>query len=210
MTEAPWSDVIEFWLGEDRGDALAVASAKGAMWWGGGEALDREISERFGARVEQAARGGLAEWRDDPHGRLALILLLDQFTRNVHRGTAEAFAADPLALELAREAVEDGTDARLQPIERVFLYMPFEHAEDLGAQDTAVRLFEALATEVPEAWRATFDNFTAFAVKHRDIIAQFGRFPHRNAVLGRVSTDAETAYLDAGGETFGQKPKASA
>ncbi|HCB74803.1 MAG TPA: DUF924 domain-containing protein, partial [Sphingomonas bacterium] len=154
-------------------------------------ALDAEIARRFGELREAVVASGAAGWRDDADSLLAAIVLIDQFGRNLHRGSGEAFAADPLALQLAREGVAKGYDGQLPPARAKFLYMPFMHAEDAGAQAECVRLFEALGDA----------DSLDFARQHRAVIEEFGRFPSRNAALGRESTPAEQAYLsrpDAG------------
>ena len=145
-------------------------------------------------RPRRAKQGALDDWADTPHGGLALLILLDQLSRNLHRGTAEAFAADAKARAIARDMIARGFDQALTPVERMFVYLPFQHSEDLADQDASVRLFEAL--------RATLDDQTCdYALRHRDVIRRFGRFPHRNAALGRTNTPDEDAYLaepDAG------------
>jgi uncharacterized protein (DUF924 family) len=136
-------------------------------------------------------------WQETPDGALALIVVLDQFARNIHRGDLRAFAGDTIALATARALVDTGADRALPPVRRVFVYLPFEHAEDLACQDEALRLFGALAAESPEH-ADTLD----YARRHRDIIARFGRFPHRNEVLGRPSTPDEEAFLAQPGSRF--------
>lgn len=149
------------------------------------DALDRTIADRFGAWRDMVLATRAAGCRDDADTMLAAIILLDQFSRNIHRGTAQAFAADGLAVELTLAAIEQGQDRVLSPERRVFLYMPLMHAEDAGLQDLSVRMFEALGIE---------EN-AAFARDHRDVLRRFGRFPGRNAALGRETTAAERAYL---------------
>lgn len=172
--------VLDFWFGMTTEQHFAKD-----------EALDRTIVDRFGTVRDGVLRGRAEGWRDDPDTLLAAIILLDQFSRNIHRGTPEAFAADGLAVELTLAAIERGWEDRYPPDRRVFLYMPLMHAEDMAMQDLSVAKFEALG----------IDENIAFARDHRDVIAQYGRFPSRNAALGRQSTDAEQAYLarpDAG------------
>ncbi|MCW3837674.1 DUF924 family protein [Sphingomonas canadensis] len=152
-------------------------------------ALDAEISTLFGGLREQVVESGAAAWRGDPETLLAAIILIDQFGRNIHRGSARAFAADPLALELARAALAKGWDAGMRAEQRQFLYLPFMHAEDPEAQAECVRLFEALGDPEP----------LAFARDHQAVIRRFGRFPGRNAALGRESTAEERAYLSQPG-----------
>lgn len=166
-----------------------------ADWFRKSDAFDRLVAEQFGADIEAALAGTLpAEWAAQP---LAEILLLDQFTRNVFRGQPRAFAGDGRALALAQALVASGADRRLTTIERWFAYLPFEHAESLALQDESVRLFSALAAE-----DGRLADALDYAERHRDVIRRFGRFPHRNAVLGRTSTAAEQEYLAQPGAGF--------
>lgn len=165
-------------------------------WFKKDEAFDRQIRDRFGALIEQALSDRLSGWTA-PHAILAHILVLDQFTRNAFRGDARSFAGDGRALVLARHLVTTGDDAALVPIQRGFAYLPFEHAEDLAMQDEAVRLFKALEAADP-AQQLNRD----YAERHRVIVARFGRFPHRNAILGRASTAEELAFLETPGSGF--------
>ncbi len=187
-------DVIGFWFGALDGDGMPAAAAS-QRWFDGGEAFDEEIRRRFGALVDAALDGGVTGWEAEPRGRLALVIALDQFTRNLFRGDARSYAGDARALALARDAVATGLDAQLQPVERIFLYLPFEHAEDPAAQERSCALFAALAEDAPEAGRAFFEISSEHAERHRAAIARFGRFPARNAALGRESTAEERAYL---------------
>jgi uncharacterized protein (DUF924 family) len=181
--------VLDFWFGETPGEFRKA-------WFVKDDAFDAECRTKLGALTERAAKGELKTWLDSEDGSLALILLLDQMPRNLYRGTAHAFATDVAALAAARTTVAKGFDRALDPVARVFVYLPYEHAEDLAAQDEACALMEAL----PEApWRA---NVVDYAHKHRAVIAEFGRFPHRNAVLGRDSTAAEVDYLARPGAGF--------
>lgn len=174
------------------------AGAARAEWFRKDEAFDREIERRFGPLIEQALSGGLHHWdAGGPQPALARILLLDQFTRNVFRGTPRAFAGDRLALQAAQDMVDGDEDLALPPLQRAFVYLPFEHAEDIGMQHQAVALFTRLA-----AAGAGFESMLDYAHRHRDVIARFGRFPHRNAILGRPSTPAELAYLQQPGSGF--------
>jgi uncharacterized protein (DUF924 family) len=187
------ASVIGFWFG--------AADALDDRWFGGGPAFDREIAARFGADVDAALDGRLDGWAATPEGALALIVLLDQFTRNVHRGTPRAFAGDARALALARRMVAAGADLALPPLRRWFAYMPFEHAEDAAVQDEGVRLFERLAADAGVHREALADAL-AYARRHRDVVARFGRFPHRNDILGRASTAAEVEFLRQPGSRF--------
>ena len=195
-------EILRFWFGDIK-DGF-TADDMSWLWWAGGPQIDQNIRERFGDWVEKAVRGELVHWATSPHGRLAHIILLDQFTRNIYRKTAQAFASDPLALQLSLDGIEKEHDLALEPIERVFMYMPLEHAEDLEMQDLCEAKFrEALSPFLDDA-DSPAHNYLKASADHRAIIAQFGRFPHRNAVLGRESTEAERAYLNGDHKSFGQ------
>lgn len=164
---------------------------------------DADIRTKLEPLLERAARGELASWADSPKRRLALILLFDQVPRNAYRGTPAAFAFDREALALASEGIQLAADAALDPIERIFFYLPLEHAESLEAQDAAVAAFGRLVDEAPPGLREYCAYTAKYAHKHRDLIVQFGRFPHRNAVLGRENTPAELEWLAAHPNYFG-------
>jgi uncharacterized protein (DUF924 family) len=188
-------DVLDFWF---LPPAHAGYGKPRDVWFRKDDAFDAAIRERFGPLIEQAVAGGLREWdQQGAAGTLARILLLDQFTRNAWRGTPESFAGDPLALAAARQLVDSGADQALPPVQRWFAYMPFEHAEDAQMQARAVDLFTALA-EANEGYEGVLD----YAHRHRGVIARFGRFPHRNAILGRASTPDEIAFLAQPGSGF--------
>ena len=172
-------------------------------WFGEDPVFDAMVQNEFADDVEKASDGKLDHWAHKPKGRLALILLLDQFRRNIHRGTAEAFARDKQALKLCVEGAMKKKDQGLTPIQRVFFYMPLQHAESLKVQEKGVQLFNKLAEAVSPTYRETFATIAQFAELHRDIIACFGRFPHRNKVLGRDNTPEEDEYL-ADAPDFGQ------
>lgn len=194
--------VLHDWFGVAPHDAAATLEAKRGLWFGKSPELDAGLRQRFLPLVRQARRGACASWAVAPRGALALLVLLDQLPRNMFRGSAEAFASDAQALRLALAVVDAGDDARLWPIERVFVYLPLEHAEDLAVQQRAVALFTALRDAMPTEQRQPFDGFLDYAVRHRDVIARFGRFPHRNDALGRASSEAEQAYLRQPGAGF--------
>ena len=183
-------DIHDFWFGE-LDDAGMCSPKQRELWFKKSGATDRICRERFGTLVDEAVAGGLESWRESDRGLVALVLLLDQFTRNIHRDTPQAFAGDPRALSLAQATIASGHHRRLPAIHQVFLFMPLEHCEDLEVQEECVTLFEALAAVTGSEEIAAF---TRYAVAHRDVIALFGRFPHRNAVLGRDSTPDELAY----------------
>jgi uncharacterized protein (DUF924 family) len=194
--------VLNFWLCD--GLTLGWPSQNmGQRWFNGGPALDEEIRQTFGPLVEQALAGRLAAWAAQPLGRLALVILLDQFPRNIFRGTEKAFAGDEQAQRLVSEALAQDMDEALPWIGRVFLYLPLTHAETLALQEEGVRRFGALVAAVPEAHRAGAQSSLDSAVEHRDIIARYGRFPHRNTVLGRTSSPLEFEFLKIG-PRFGQ------
>jgi uncharacterized protein (DUF924 family) len=194
-------ELLAYWFGTSSDDA-ETAGKQASLWWGGDAATDEELGGRFGQAAAAAAAGTLDHWTGSPRGRLALILLLDQLPRVIHRGTPAAFAQDGKALRFARKGLESGADRLLRLIERVFVYLPFEHSEDPADQERSVELFRELATTVPEAWRETFEFFLDYAVRHRDIIARFGRFPHRNELLGRRSSPEELEFLKQPGSGF--------
>lgn len=205
MADAPVAkpdEVLEFWFGDALGSA-PPADERVQLWFRKNDAFDRAIQERFGTLPELAGRGGLDAWRGAALAALALVLVLDQFPRNLFRRSARAFAFDPLARDVALDAIARGFDAALPPIAASFFYLPLEHAEDIGLQERAVQLFERLIARAPAELHPTLENFAAYARRHRDVIRRFGRFPHRNATLGRASTPAEVAYLDSGGDRFG-------
>jgi uncharacterized protein (DUF924 family) len=201
-TDTLVNGILEFWFGPSWDDPTRTGERSG-LWWGGKE-HDPEIKQRFGATVARAERAELNGWEETAEGGLALVIVVDQFRRNVFRGLPEAFADDARALAICLRAQDAGWDRELPPIPRVFLYMPMQHAEDLKIQDQAVRVFQALADEQQPELRNTFQGFANFAVQHRDLIARFGRFPHRNRILEREPTAEEAAFLDDGGATFGQ------
>lgn len=201
---ADQEDVLRFWFGELR-DGLAADGQRRA-WFQADAERDELIRDRFGALLQQAAAGQLESWREEPRSALALIIVCDQFARQIHRGTAAAFATDPLALETARRLVGRGDDLTLELDERVFVYMPFEHAESRLDQHTCVGLFTALRDATPAGQRHLTGTFLGHARQHRDIVLRFGRFPHRNAVLGRTSSREEQAFLADAGD-FGQSPR---
>ncbi|MFP5390229.1 MAG: DUF924 family protein [Gammaproteobacteria bacterium] len=188
-------DVLDFWFLPKNHPAYGQARME---WFRKDDAFDAQIRDRFGALVRQALAGGLIEWDETgPEGTLARILVLDQFTRNAHRGQPESFAGDALALAAAARLVDSGQHLQLAPMQRAFAYLPFEHAEDARMQERAVQLFTDLAQAAPG-----FADMLDYAHRHRGVIAQFGRFPHRNAILGRASTADELAYLALPGSGF--------
>jgi len=188
-------EIHEFWFGELDDNGLC-ASDRHALWFGASEVTDAQCRERFGAPLALALAGKLGHWTQTDRGLVALVVLLDQFTRNIHRETALAFAGDPLALALSQEAITSGRHRHLPAIHRVFLYLPLEHCENLAVQEQCVELFAQLARQHDDP---QFASFLRYAAAHRDVIARFGRFVHRNTLLGRESTAAELAYLEQHG-----------
>ncbi|MGH8622909.1 MAG: DUF924 family protein [Burkholderiales bacterium] len=200
MTEI--EQVLEFWFGACGPDG-ALDRSRQKMWFSDGRNYDAVIRKKFGKLHRRAARGELdAEWPATPRGTIALIVVLDQFSRHIHRGTAAAFAQDPAAQRLAAAGVERGTDRALIPAQCAFFYLPFEHAEDLKLQRLSARSLERLAGEVAPAWRKEYAGFADYAGHHRDIVERFGRFPHRNRILGRASTPEEVEFLKQPGSSF--------
>ncbi len=185
------AEVLAFWFGPD-----PSLEGRRALWFGKDPATDALIRERFLATYTAAARGDLDAWMRTPDGALALIVVLDQFPRNLFRDTPAAFATDAYALDCARQVLERGWDVAMHPAQRLFLYLPFEHSEDLADQRRSVRLFAAL--DAAPGWADAFD----YALAHYCVIRRFGRFPHRNAILGRASTAEETAFLAQPGSRF--------
>lgn len=195
--------ILAFWFKEHE---LTAPQIDGRMdtWFGEDPVFDHEIEKQFSGDVADASSGAIDYWAHQPKGRLALILLLDQFRRNVYRGTAEAFAKDKEALKLCVEGAMQKKDKGLTPIQRVFFYMPLQHAESRKVQAKSVELYQRLAKAVSPTYRETFETVAHFAELHRDIIEQFGRFPHRNKVLNRENTPEEEEYLAGESPTFGQ------
>lgn len=196
--------LLDYWFGPEPADAARL-TALFERWFSSSREQDRELKKRFGGLAQTAAAGGLSDWTETPRGRLGLILLLDQLPRNLHRGKAAAFARDAQALGHCLAGIDRGQDRALGALERGFFYMPMQHAESREVQARSVTVFAALAAApAPPPIRAVLEGFARYAELHRDIIERFGRFPHRNRVLERESTDAERDYLAAGGPSFGQ------
>ena len=181
--------VLSFWFDDVAGEDFETRKE---IWFGKNAGFDADIQKRFGPLRADAAAGKLTDWERSARGALALVIVLDQFPRNIFRGTPRAFATDAMALATAKRAIESGFDRRLRPVERLFLYLPFEHAESLADQERSV----ALSKTLDDA--GSLD----YAERHRAIIARFGRFPHRNAILGRASTPEEIAFLAEPGSSF--------
>ncbi|MGF6459987.1 DUF924 family protein [Pseudomonas frederiksbergensis] len=198
---APWQPLLEWWFGSFE-SPNEIATDKGKLWFGKRDSQDLEARMRFGDLVEQALAGGLTEWVQHPEGWLALVLLLDQLPRMIFRDTPKSFSGDLRAQALVAQGIAADFDRQLRPIQRVFIYLVFEHCENLAVQNEAVSRFLDLVEQQPEADRAVFADNLDYAERHQKIIARFGRFPHRNAVLGRESTAEEVEFLSGPGSRF--------
>ena len=195
--------ILKFWFGELKEGELPADKLR-KMWWTKDEETDEYIRSNFESGLVRAKGGALRIWENTPKGTLALIILLDQFSRNIHRGTPGAFAQDLLALRIALEGIEKGFDKELHPVERAFFYMPFMHSEDLDMQRKSLQLFgnlERLFNSPPELAQLLSEN-RKYAERHYDIIERFGRYPHRNEIQGRESTDEEIEFLKKPGSSF--------
>ena len=194
-------NILQFWFGDvdslGRSDVL-----HSRRWFMRDDAFDREIADRFGQTYADVRAGQREAWLDDPRGRVAYVIVLDQFARNMFRGSARMFEGDRQALAAAVEGVARHDDAGLTVNERSFLYMPYQHSEEIGMQERSVALFQELAESAPSELRGSLVAAVQYAEKHREIIARFGRFPHRNTLLGRQSTPAELAFLAEPGSSF--------
>ncbi|MGN8346803.1 DUF924 family protein [Pseudomonas sp. SMV71] len=193
----PWQPLLDWWFGSAEAPD-DIAAEKGKLWFG--KRHDRQARERFGDQVEQALAGGLIDWAQRPEGWLALVLLLDQLPRMIFRDTPKAFSGDLRAQALVAQGMAAGFDRQLKPIRRVFIYLVLEHCENLAVQNEAVSRFIDLVREQPEV--AVFEDNLDYAERHQKIIARFGRFPHRNEVLGRESTAEEVEFLNRPGSRF--------
>ncbi len=197
-------EILSFWFGLARSEPRAVP-AQMERWFGGARDEDELIRRRFQSDFEAAVAGRYDAWEEIPRGCLALIILFDQFPRQLFRGRPEAFAYDARAQRLVLDGVQEGFDEQLCPLERGFFYMPLQHAEILPLQEKSVELFQRLYDDAAEDWRPHLKGMLDYAIEHRDIIRRFGRFPHRNAILGRGSTPEEEAYLAGGAPNYGQQ-----
>jgi len=194
--------ILEYWFA----DSLASPAAykeRLPFWYSVSDEKDRDIRERFGATLEAVGQGKLDSWRSDSSSLLALTIVVDQFPRNIHRGTADAFHYDGIALGCCMESLDREKDLELLPGERMFQYLPLQHAEELGTQNLSVECYEKLLQSCGDDYKEVVKQGLDFASKHRDIIQKFGRFPHRNELLGRESTPDELEFLKTA-ERFGQ------
>ena len=205
MTTSEIRQIADFWLVASQ-DAPETAFARRDWWYEGAPEIDDEIRARFGLLVEQACNRELMHWTASAEGSFALVLLLDQFTRNIYRNTPRAYAGDACSFEVVCDAIAGGQDGEMHPVSRIWLYHPFHHSEELAEQDRGLALLQTLRNEAEPAWHAYVERSIRGWTRHRDIVARFGRFPHRNAVLGRVSTDEEQRFIEGGAESFGQGP----
>ncbi len=196
-------EILSFWFKERKLTAPKIDSRMD-IWFGEDPVFDHEIEKAFGTDVDSASDGKLNHWAHKPHGRLALILLLDQFRRNIYRGTVDAFAKDKVALKLCVEGAMEKADQSLSPIERVFFYMPLQHSESIKVQVKAVKIYDRLAEAVSPTYAETFATIAQFAELHHDIVELFGRFPHRNKLLNRQNTPQEDEYLSGDSPTVEQ------
>jgi uncharacterized protein (DUF924 family) len=196
-------EILSFWFKEQELSAPQI-DRRMDIWFGEDPVFDEAIKAEFEDDIEKASKGQLDHWAEEPRGRLALILLIDQFRRNIHRNTAKAFSHDKLALKLCVEGAMAKKDKGLTPIQKVFFYMPLQHAESAKVQAKSVELFNKLAESVSPTFQETFLTVAQFAELHKDIIDQYGRFPHRNELLGRDNTPEEDEYLAGDSPDFGQ------
>lgn len=183
-------EILEYWFGD--------GSTERGLWFKGSQEIDDDIRQRFGDLWERAGRGDVDYWCETARGRMALIIVLDQFSRNLHRGSPLAFQYDNKAQSLSLQGIELGHDIQLGLFERWFFYLPLEHAENLALQDKSIACFQTLLADAPLDKRQIFEGSLGYAERHRAVIEKFGRFPHRNELLGRESTEAERAHLASG------------
>lgn len=187
--------VLHFWFGQSTQHSAGLTDRQG-LWFAGAYDTDEQIARRFGGLLARLASGDARRWASDgPRRRLAAIIVLDQFSRSIFRNTAGAFENDALARQLTHEGVSMGEDQRLHPVERWFFYMPLEHSEDIADQEFSLRKFAELATGAPDSYRPALEGALDYARRHEEVIRMFGRFPHRNAALGRTTTAAESEWL---------------
>lgn len=187
-------EVLDFWFGFPQGPEY-FPDDKMDIWFAGTPEIERQIRDNFFQDVMNAGRGEYNNWRETPRGRLALILLLDQFPRHIYRNKPQAFAFDRMAQALAIEGIQKGDDKFLYPIERAFFYLPLEHSEDIGMQNLSVASYRQLVADSPVSIKPQMEDFLQAAITHQQQIVRFGRFPYRNAVLGRETNPQETVFL---------------
>ena len=193
--------ILDFWLGESLDD-FQIIEQKSSLWWRKDDELDREIESTFSAALESLIARQLTAWKQDAESLLAMIILADQFSRNIYRNNEKAFAQDDLALALTLEGLESRIDLKLGTVQRIFFYLPLEHSESMAMQDRSVEMFEQLYDSSAENIRQKMKGNLDYAISHREVIEKFGRFPHRNAILGRESSSEEIEYLKQPGSGF--------
>ena len=198
--------IIKFWLADSCASPSDAFNRKD-FWYRGGNTVDEDIKTQFGSLVSQAYEGKLTNWSQTPNGSLALIILLDQFTRNLFRSTPQAYIGDNLALKIVKQSIADGQDSYLNPVSSIWFYHPFHHSEELKEQDTGLELLDSLKKRSPAKWHAYIEKSIVGWANHRSIISRYDRFPHRNYVLGREDTSEELLFLKTSGQSFGQGPE---
>ena len=204
MPDVTAEEIHRYWF-EDTLAAPSQASARMSFWFRPARETDRHITLVFGPVLREAARGALDAWQLQARSCLALVIVLDQFPRNIHRGTPAAFEHDAVALRITRRGIAAGHLPELAALEQAFFLMPYQHCEDLSLQREGIALYDRMLNDAPPEWREVLEGFVAYARKHAELIERFGRFPHRNAILGRVSTAAERAFLESNSESFWQE-----
>lgn len=194
-------EIIDFWFGD--GDPDDPQNLRMQLWFQGAPGLDEKIKTRFGALIEQAGLGALDSWKETARGRIAWTILLDQFTRNAYRGTPRMYVFDLLAMQSAREAVHSGQDKKLPWIQRAFLYLPYQHSEETHAQHESIALYEEMAQEARNhPMESCLVGMLNYAERHAHVVHKFGRFPHRNEILSRRSTEEEEKFLASAAAPF--------
>jgi uncharacterized protein (DUF924 family) len=194
MNTSQINEVLEFWFA-DRDLSEPTLDSRMTRWFNSDDNFDTELADRFTALAELALTGELDDWAEQPRGRLALILLLEQFPRRIYKDSPDAFRGDRKAMKLCQEGVANDAYRKLNAVQQLFFFMPLQRAESIKIQQTSVKIYNALSSNVSSTLRDTFETVAHFAELRRDVIAQFGRFPHRNAPLGRSNTGAEEAHL---------------
>lgn len=187
-------EILEYWFGHVE-ETIQPSEHRTEIWFGDKKEIDDQISEKFVVDLHKATATQYSEWEKEPRGTLALIILLDQLSRHIYRDTPRAFAQDQKALDLCLYGIQHEFDHALSLIERVFFYIPLMHSENIEMQATAIRAYQILVNLAFPETRSIYENFLNYAVKHYEVIKQFGRFPHRNEILGRSSTNEELDYL---------------
>ncbi len=196
-----YQEVLDFWFSTEKDEARLI-DMQSPLWWGKSVEVDDDIKTQFASLLAEIKQAKLEQWKSKAKSRLAMILVTDQFSRQIHRDQAEAFGSDEIALELCLDGLQHGVDQQLRAIERVFFYMPMEHSESLAIQDRCVEQYKELTNEVEPKLKPIFEGYVSFAKQHQKIIKQFNRFPHRNSVLNRNSSAEEEAFLKQPNSSF--------